>query len=527
MILLFQLLGLLICSICAVRQDSNTTTNEWNREDRRDLQEAVGVVDDFILINAATEKAIMSIQNGATVNIATLNTFRFNIQAIVSGNVQSVKFGYNEQSRFHVANGPIFAFCGYSGTNFYRCEVLDLGEHTITVTPYSEKGLSGEVGAPVKITFTIINESDPDTPTKSPTKLSMNCIIPKVRRRSRIITINLRYTDKNKPFMYSRSYTKVDPDWDRIPPEYPIDAAEVQAAMLGTSLFISGGFSNGFASVTTLSFARDVNMRNSTWQEMDNMPVAIGITHAAVVVIGMKLYMCGGYSGIRPGPHVPNCFIYDHSKAPGEGQWSAFPNLPNGGSGGAGMIYDSKKRKLYYSGGGQRRTPDSIATTDVTDTWKISIDTPSSGWVRSTPFPYRANHLSSVTTNVPAGQQRHFFMGGQIGENELNGNVGDMYEFIPSTERWIRRASLPSSRSHTTVSTHAIGCGFIMAGGTLNSLTTKKNRTSEIIYYDVPTNRWTNIGDLPSPGATPPVFIDDEFIYFVSNRKTSRSKILI
>ena len=199
---------------------------------------------------------------------------------------------------------------------------------------------------------------------------------------------------------------------------------------------------------------------------MDDMPVDIGITHAAVVGIGMKFYMCGGYSGIRPGPHVSNCFIFDQSKAPGNGQWSTFTNLPSGGSAGGGMVFDSKKRMLYYSGGGQRLTTDSLETTDITATWKISIDTPSNGWVRSTPFPYKANHLSAVTTNVPVGQERHFFIGGQRGENELNGNVKDMFEFLPSNETWVRRASLPSARSHTTSSTRALGCGFIMAGGT-------------------------------------------------------------
>ena len=297
--------------------------------------------------------------------------------------------------------------------------------------------------------------------------------------------------------------------------------------MLGSHIFIAGGFINGFNEVTTQTFARDISVPNSSWRQMDDMPVEIGITHAAVVAIGMKLYMCGGYLGIRPGRQVASCFVYDQSKAPGNGQWSTFTNLPKG-SAGAGMIFDGATRMLYYSGGGQRRTPGSIDTTDVSFTWKISIDTPSSGWVRSTPFPFKANHLSAVTTTTTMGQERHFFVGGQIGENELDGNVGDMFEFLPSTERWIRRASLPSNRSHTTISTRAIGCGFIMAGGTLNSITEKKNRTSEILYYDVPTNSWLTIGSIPLPGATPPVFIDDDgFIHYVSNRRTSRSKIVV
>ena len=322
--------------------------------------------------------------------------------------------------------------------------------------------------------------------------------------------------------------TQIDPDWDSIPPEYPFDAPETQAAILGNNVFITGGFRDSFTDVTTQSFARDISIQNSPWLPMEDMPVSIGITHASLVTIGMKMYMCGGYEGIRPGRHVPNCFIYDQSKPPGSGQWSAFSDLPNGGSAGGGMIYDSVRRMLFYSGGGQRLTPDSLETTDVVNTWKISIDALSSGWNASAPFPYRGNHISSVTAKDSMGNERHFFAGGQIGENELDGNVGDMFEFMTLTETWIRRASLPTNRSHTTISTRAVGCGFVMAGGTVNSMTSKKNRTSEILYYHVPTNRWTRIGNIPLPRATPVVVIDDNnFIYYVNDRRTSRSQMVV
>ena len=106
-----------ICSISAVRQDSDVKRKQEIRERKRNLQTTVGVVKDFILIDSATEKAIRTIQNGITIDIATLNISRFNIQAIVSGTVGSIQFGYNDISLFNAENGPTFAFCGHDGTN--------------------------------------------------------------------------------------------------------------------------------------------------------------------------------------------------------------------------------------------------------------------------------------------------------------------------------------------------------------------------------------------------------------------------
>jgi hypothetical protein len=41
---------------------------------------------------------------------------------------------------------------------------------------------------------------------------------------------------------------------------------------------------------------------------MDDLPVAAGITHGAFAVVGLKLYMCGGYLGghpVRLSPRFP------------------------------------------------------------------------------------------------------------------------------------------------------------------------------------------------------------------------------
>jgi Kelch motif len=291
---------------------------------------------------------------------------------------------------------------------------------------------------------------------------------------------------------------------------------------VGNDLVVFGGFINDFADVTNRTYALDVSVDGSTWRRMDDIPLTVGITHAAVAAVGTTIYLCGGYS-TYPGPHISTCLVYDHSTAPGNGQWSQIANLPQGGSAAGGMIYDTVQNALYYSGGRQSFTTGNVLTVDVSNTWKFSLTNRAVGWVRATPIPYHANHLSSVTHTNALGQERHYFMGGQSLLNEAKGNVADNFEFIAHSETWIRRASMPLARGHTTASTRAVGCGIIVAGGSLNSSTNGKNRTSIVSYYDVAMDRWTtSIGNIPAPGATPIVDIDQNgYIHFMNTHRNS------
>jgi hypothetical protein len=258
------------------------------------------------------------------------------------------------------------------------------------------------------------------------------------------------------------------------------------------------------------------------------MPSSFDVTHAATAIVGMKVYFCGGYRGPHPGPHTPLCYEYDHSKTPGAGQqWTRFADIPMNGTAGAGMFYDAGRSKLYYIGGAQRLVQGKSEAVDLNNSWKFDLLQSSAGWVASTSVPYKVNHLSAVTTMFH-DQERHFVVGGQIGEKEVTENLADVFEFFVSNETYVRRASMPFGRSHTTISTRAIGCGFIVAGGSVNSNNGKKNRTTDILYYDLPTNSWTSIGNIPMRLATPLVDIHPNgYMYFVNDRGTSRRRIVV
>jgi hypothetical protein len=230
----------------------------------------------------------------------------------------------------------------------------------------------------------------------------------------------------------------------------------------------------------------------------------------------MKFYMCGGYyggggdyNGKEP-PNVPYCFIYDHA-APAGQQWAEsanFPDLPRttenvphrfSGTGGAGMICDTATNTAVYAGGAVRDDPAGYGTRDVTDAWKIDLGNVAAGWKRVSDIPLKRNHISAVTAKDHAGIEHHFFLGGQKGGQEGSGNSKEVYEYIVATDTWLRHPDMLLTRGHASSSTVAFGCGFVIAGGTTNEM----GRTTEIHYYDIPTQTWMNIGDIPSTENTP------------------------
>jgi hypothetical protein len=74
-------------------------------------------------------------------------------------------------------------------------------------------------------------------------------------------------------------------------------AAEAQGGIIGDDLVIISGFTMGYKQATNKVYALNLRDPLAPWRPMDNLPVSPGITHGAYVVVGFKLYMCGGYVG--------------------------------------------------------------------------------------------------------------------------------------------------------------------------------------------------------------------------------------
>ena len=300
----------------------------------------------------------------------------------------------------------------------------------------------------------------------------------------------------------------------------PLSLGEAQGGTISNrNLIVVGGFLN-FTTVSRETYSLDVQAANLdhrtsnvTWIKMDNYPVPLGVTHAAEAFHRNKMYICGGYNGY-PGAAVADCFVYDRTRRPGRSnvpQYTRLPSLPEPRAG-AGMVYDEEHDALIFVGGTRRNsTASKLVTLDTNDTFILRLKDTLAGWSRNAkPKPYSGNHISFVTVNdtcsaTKHGIERHYFFGGQRGQNESLGNLNAVYEYNVSADVWTPRQFMPFGRGHTGTSSIPFGCGFILAGGAINTAdgSTKKSVTDDISYYSSYNDTWVSIGKLPKPAKTP------------------------
>ena len=118
------------------------------------LRRRNAVVTRLELINAKTDKKISDLFFGQYVNvssIAGLTGPEFNINAVIDGPVDFVRFGYNENLRYKTEGKAPYAFCGNTGRNFFNCTVLGYGTHFVTAQAITNR----TPGKLVQVTFTI------------------------------------------------------------------------------------------------------------------------------------------------------------------------------------------------------------------------------------------------------------------------------------------------------------------------------------------------------------------------------------
>jgi N-acetylneuraminic acid mutarotase len=333
--------------------------------------------------------------------------------------------------------------------------------------------------------------------------------------------------------------------WERYN-DYPLHVAESAGGFIGNDgndLLIVSGFHDDWGKATDKVYALDTTQTPFEWERMDDLPMddveipwsksKTGISHTAFVIVKDVYYMCGGYVGGNPGPETNACFKYNHSIRPGNGeQWSRLPNLPKGRAGG-GLVYDSGKNALYFSAGAIRPRANDRHAEDQDETWMLPLDdvedpNKEAKWNELAPAELTSNHIGFVSAKDGTGNERYFFYGGQDGEDEPDGNYDDMYEYLPSSNTWEARKSMPFGRGHTSASTRPIGCGFIIAGGAINGGWVK---TNDVTFYDIDEDKWTKIGELPDKINTPVCDINGEWLYcqsgHISKEFSYRRKIKV
>jgi len=116
------------------------------------------------LIDAANDVSLGSLTDGMSINMNEVSFSNLSVEALTTKDVGSVKFelsGENSSSR--TENDAPYTLYGhsngdYSGNNFTT------GNYNLTVTPYSEDNLTGEVGIPLTVSFEMV-VAPPDNET--------------------------------------------------------------------------------------------------------------------------------------------------------------------------------------------------------------------------------------------------------------------------------------------------------------------------------------------------------------------------
>jgi len=136
-----------------------------------DVSSNFGVVN-LILVNADTNKDIGPLTDGGTIDLGMLPTQNLSVRANTEpSNVGSVIFSLDDYNTFQTENIPPYAIAGdQDDGRDYTPWTPDIGQHTLTATPYTEKNGGGVQGAALSVTFNVINSTPESEPTPPATK---------------------------------------------------------------------------------------------------------------------------------------------------------------------------------------------------------------------------------------------------------------------------------------------------------------------------------------------------------------------
>lgn len=107
-----------------------------------------------MLVTAPQGSPIFSVNNGTTINLATLSTRSISMSFTPSGPIGSLKIRHNGQDRME--NFAPYSLNGDTNGAFNPAN-LTVGSHTVTLTPYSQPDLNGSSGAATTITFQVVD----------------------------------------------------------------------------------------------------------------------------------------------------------------------------------------------------------------------------------------------------------------------------------------------------------------------------------------------------------------------------------
>ena len=236
-----------------------------------------------------------------------------------------------------------------------------------------------------------------------------------------------------------------------------------------TGLFLNPGFT-----MQTISEVYDPV--ENTWTEIAIMPVLAN--HQGHLLNGKEIWLFGGFDGM--GQTLDLVQIYNTQTD----SWSQGPPLPGPRAGGAAVILDNK---IYFFGGVL-----ADRNTGSDDHWVLDLNNQGIGWQSVASIPEPRNHFSAAAVNG-----KIYAIGGQFYHDgpPPAQDVDYLQMYDPTLDTWVRKADLPSPRSHSEPGTFVHDGQIYVAGG--KSVTS--DGIDDILKYDPLSDTWSIAGRLPQP----------------------------
>ncbi len=250
-----------------------------------------------------------------------------------------------------------------------------------------------------------------------------------------------------------------------------LSKVEAQSVKVNNKLYTLAGFLSGLK-ITAATEIYDPEA--NTWSMGAPMPTAV--THMGAVAVNEEIWIIAGFAGDHPGAATNKVQIYNTVTD----TWSAGPSLPNPRGSGA-AVYNAGK--IHFFGG---LLPD--RRTDVGEHYILDVNNRVRGWQAAAPMPNPRNHLSGAAING-----KIYAIGGQYGHDNGVRDQQFLDEYDPETDRWTRKANLPSARSHFEPGTIVHNNKIIIVGGRRGNFF-----FDDITEYDPVSNSWSERCKLPT-----------------------------
>lgn len=245
---------------------------------------------------------------------------------------------------------------------------------------------------------------------------------------------------------------------------------------------------NGFkAGIRIADSVEKYDVATKKWSIISSTTTLNGsaVTHNGVVRVGADVWILGGRIGSHPGRVSDLVWIYNLDKK----KWRRGPDLPMPmAAGGAALV----NNKIHWFGG-----IDARARCDVNTHLVYDLGKPGAGWDNITSkagMPSPRNHFSTATVGGII-----YAMGGQYGHDNCPGKSTQdttlVHAFNPKTNKWSRKADLPSKNSHTEPGTFVYKNDIYTTGG--------ENAQDKVWKFNPRTNKWSTFRTLPEKLVAP------------------------